>query len=378
MAAKRKKGGKEKSWMKLLYIFLLCAFFPLAYSMKDWAIQNPGWVEEIYAQKIYKPYSQAWSKLFAGYDFSVIEFFIYALIIVLLIALVWSVVKAFRNGRGIYTLLKWVVSLAAAASIGYFIFNAGWALNYYRAPLVNTMGYSNRLSSEDELYDLSRDLIEQANTVRAGLNENAEGVVAFPYSMDEALKKVPDIYESISDEYPMFAGEYSAPKPVYASELMNYTQITGIYMMFTAEANVNVAATTPLILATACHEAAHQRGFAREDEANFISYLVCREGGDAYFEYSGMLLALINAMNKLYAADSDRYFELRATYSQDLNDDLAYHSAFWDKYEGPVAEKVESVNNNYLKSNNQQDGVKSYGRMVDLLLAERRTRLGMD
>ena len=378
MAAKRKKGGKEKSWIRLFYTFLLCAFFPLTYFMKDWAVQNPGWVEDIYAEKIYKPYSQGWSKLFAGYDFSVIEFFIYALIIVLLISLVWSVIKAFRNGHGIYTILKWVVSLAAAASIGYFIFNAGWALNYYRAPLVNTMGYTNRLSSEDELYNLSLDLIAEANTVRAGLNENADGVVAFPYSIDEALKKVPDIYESISGEYPMFSGEYSAPKPVYASELMNYTQITGIYMMFTAEANVNVAATTPLILATACHEAAHQRGFAREDEANFISYLVCREGGDDYFKYSGTLLALINAMNKLYAADSDRYFELRATYSEDINDDLAYHSAFWDQYEGPVAEKADAVNNTYLKSNNQEDGVKSYGRMVDLLLAERRTRLGLE
>ena len=378
MAARRKNKGKEKSWVKLFYTFLLCAFFPLAYFMKNWAVQNPGWVEDIYAQKIYKPYSQVWSSLFAGYDFSVIEFFIYALIIVIIVSLIWSVIKAFRNGHGIYTILNWIVSLAAAASIGYFIFNAGWALNYYRAPLVNTMGYTNRLSSEDELYDLSRDLIQQANTVRAGLNENADGVVAFPYSIDEALKKVPEIYESISDKYPMFSGGYSAPKPVYASELMNYTQITGIYMMFTAEANVNVAATTPLILATACHEAAHQRGFAREDEANFISYLVCREGGDDYFKYSGTLLALINAMNKLYAADSDRYFELRATYSEDLNDDLAYHSAFWAQYEGPVAEKADAVNNTYLKSNNQEDGVKSYGRMVDLLLAERRTRLGLD
>jgi hypothetical protein len=43
-----------------------------------------------------------------------------------------------------------------------------------------------------------------------------------------------------------------------------------------------------------------------------------------------------------------------------------------------VAEKADAVNNTYLKSNNQEDGVKSYGRMVDLLLAERRTRLGLE
>jgi hypothetical protein len=234
------------------------------------------------------------------------------------------------------------------------------------------------MSSTDELEALCEDLIFEANTVRTGLNEDENGVLDIPYTIDETLKMVPEIYSDVSEEYTIFSGEYSAPKPVFASEYMNHTQITGIYMMFTAEANVNVATDGILLPSTACHEAAHQRGFAREDEANFIAYLVCRESGDDYFHYSGTLLALINAMNKLYAADSDRYFALRETYSEDLNDDLAYRSAFWKQYEGPVAEKAEAINNTYLQSNDQEDGVKSYGRMVDLLLAERRYRLGME
>lgn len=35
------------------------------------------------------------------------------------------------------------------------------------------------------------------------------------------------------------------------------------------------------------------------------------------------------------------------------------------------------VNDSYLKSNRQEDGVKSYGRMVDLLLADYRQRHGL-
>lgn len=380
MARKKKQKMKNtgKSWLKPFYTFLLCAFLPITVFLKDWAVKNPGWIEEVYARKWYSAYSQAWSKVFASFDFSFIEFFIYALIITLTVAIIWSVIRAFQNSHGIYTIINWIVSLAATASILYFLFTAGWALNYYRYPLVNTLGYSNRLSSAKELEDLCEDLIEEANAARENLDEDASGVVEFPYSAKEALSRVPGIYDKISDEYEVFAGDYSAPKPVYASPLMNYTQITGIYMMFTAEANVNVAAETPMILSTACHEAAHQRGFAREDEANFIAYLACREGGDDYFKYSGALLALINSMNKLYAADSDKYYELRETYSEKINTDLAHHSAFWAKYEGPVAESVEKANNTYLKSNNQQDGVKSYGRMVDLLLAERRDRLDID
>ncbi len=295
-----------------------------------------------------------------------------------MVSLIISLIIAIKKKHFIFTFIKWIISLLAAASILYFIFIAGWALNYYRVPLVTTLGYSNQLSTVNELEDLCAELIYDANKVRRNLANNSDGVMRLPYSNIEALKKVPDVYKKISDKYELFAGEYSAPKPVLMSKYMNYTQITGIFIMFTMEPNVNVAVESLLLPSTAVHEAAHQRGFAREDEANFISYLVAREGGDDYFKYSGTLLALINSMNQLYSVDAQKYYALRNTYSENINNDLNAHNAFWKLYEGPVAEKSEQVNNTYLKSNKQEDGVKSYGRMVDLLLAERRFRLGLD
>lgn len=49
--------------------------------------------------------------------------------------------------------------------------------------------------------------------------------------------------------------------------------------------------------------------------------------------------------------------------------DLEANSAFWDSYEGPVRETSERINDTYLKVNGQADGVKSYDRMVDLIVA---------
>ncbi|MCK5128615.1 MAG: DUF3810 domain-containing protein [Clostridiales bacterium] len=367
----------KKRWIQLGYIFLLCGFLPITIFLKNWAVKNPGWIEEVYAAKWYHSFSQPWSMLFSSFNFSFIEIFIYTLIIGLIVSIILSLISAFRECHGLYTLIKWIVSLAGTACVLYFFFNVGWALNYYRRPLAQTMEYNNRLSDSNELSELCEELIENANTVREELNEDIFGIVDWPYSHKDALQMVPQVYNNISKKYPMFDGEYSAPKPVLASSIMNYTQITGIFLMFTMEANVNVAVESSLFLSTACHEAAHQRGFAREDEANFISYLVCREGGDEYFKYSGTLLALINSMNQLYATDEDKYYELRGTYSDDVNADLYAQTLFWQKYEGPVAEKTEAFNDTYLKSNKQEDGIKSYGRMVDLLLAERRYRLGI-
>ena len=73
---------------------------------------------------------------------------------------------------------------------------------------------------------------------------------------------------------------------------MSRLGLSGFYMPFTGEPNFNDAQPDfdlPYVIA---HEKAHQRGFAREDEANFIAFLVCVNSTDPYLRYSGYLNAL--------------------------------------------------------------------------------------
>ena len=50
--------------------------------------------------------------------------------------------------------------------------------------------------------------------------------------------------------------------------------------------------------------------------------------------------------------------------------ELEANSAFWDRYEGTAAKVQEKVNDTYLKANGQAEGVKTYGRVVDLMLLD--------
>jgi hypothetical protein len=76
-------------------------------------------------------------------------------------------------------------------------------------------------------------------------------------------------------------------------------------------------------------------------------------------------------MNTLYSEDSESYFELRALYSEKLNHDFAVVSQYWQPFfDTPAAELSNTVNDVYLKANDLSDGIKSYGRMVDLLMAK--------
>ena len=82
------------------------------------------------------------------------------------------------------------------------------------------------------------------------------------------------------------------------------------------------------------------------------------------------MLALIHAGNQLATVDMERYNELWSHYSEGMITDLRKNSEYWEEFkDNKVTEVSKTVNDSYLKANHQVDGIQSYGRMVDLLLA---------
>jgi hypothetical protein len=158
-------------------------------------------------------------------------------------------------------------------------------------------------------------------------------------------------------------------KPVLLSEPWTYTHIAGVYTYFTGESNINVNFPDYTLPYTAAHEMAHQRGIAREDEANFVAFLVCAASDDDYIRYSGYLNLYEYVSNALYRADKDAYSEVRAELDPVARMEMSAYSKFFDKYRENVAATVtETVNNTYLTIQGTP-GTKSYGMVVDLAVA---------
>ncbi|MBP3927761.1 MAG: DUF3810 domain-containing protein [Clostridium sp.] len=159
------------------------------------------------------------------------------------------------------------------------------------------------------------------------------------------------------------------PKPLLVSWILSVQQLSGIYSPFTVEANYNQEMTAYNIPHTICHELSHLRGFMREDEANFIGFLACIGSEDAEYRYSGYLSGWIYAGNALAKVDFDAYAACLDRLREEVLLDLRENSIFWGRYESKISEAAETVNNTYLKANNQKYGVRSYGRVVDLMLS---------
>lgn len=77
-------------------------------------------------------------------------------------------------------------------------------------------------------------------------------------------------------------------------------------------------------------------------------------------------------INALYGENTEKYEELCERLNINALKDLQANNSFWDKYDGITAEVADRVNDIYLKANRQIDGVKSYGKVVDLMLGYQR------
>ena len=252
------------------------------------------------------------------------------------------------------------------ASVLFLLYTLNCGINYQRKSFSEQEGIVTEAYSVEELQRVCEILTQDVNTYAEQVERDGDGLMVLD-GLERELAV--EAMHSLGESYEGMAGFYPEPKALAGSWLLSVQNLSGIYAPFTVEANYNNDMTDYNIPFTACHELSHLRGFMQEEEANFIAYLACMESDVPEFRYSGSLLGWIHCTNALRREDIAAWKEVREQLSEKVLADLQANSEFWSSYEGKVSEVSEQINDHYLKANGQSDGVKSYGRMVDLLAA---------
>ena len=249
-----------------------------------------------------------------------------------------------------------------------FVWN--FAPGYNALPLDQHLGLERTPVSAEELAQTADILLEKLKALEKDILFTESGSSRMLYTYSQMNEKLMDAYAKASQKYDFINHFQSSVKPVMLSEPMSYTHITGVYTFFTGEANINVNFPDYTIPYTAAHELAHQRGIAREDEANFVAFLVCIESDDAYIRYSAYLNLYEYVVSALYSANYDLYKENYYKQPQNILGERIAYSEFFEKYrENTVADISEATNNAYLQSQGAPQGSRSYGMVVDLAVA---------
>ncbi len=291
--------------------------------------------------------------------FSVVEMGLYGLIL-LLGWDVWHLLR--KKWHGIFS--RWIFIVGALL----FLYTANCGINYYASAFSSYAGLEDGTYTAEELDALCSELVELVNeAAKNGRQSYRENRSAW---REESVKAM----QAAGETFSCLSGFYPKPKEVLVSQILSVQQLCGVYSPFTVEANFNGDMPDYNVPHTLCHELSHLKGFMREDEANFIGYLACISSENKAFCYSGYLTGWVYAGNALARVDMERYIELTNQLCNEARQDLDENSEFWDRYESKVSEVANQVNDTYLKMNSQSEGVKSYGRMVDLMLSYRRMR----
>ncbi len=259
------------------------------------------------------------------------------------------------------------MGVAAALSFLLAWFVLGWGLNYQRLSWADNQGWTVRGGTVTDLESLAKRLATRAGPLRQQAWKDGTPPWAALLS-----KGIPLAYGHAAQRWPILAGRYPGPKAAPVSLLFSWLGISGIYLPFTAEPLVNTGPQSWSLPFTAAHESAHLHGWAREDEANFLAFLVLADCGDARLEYSAWSMALLyvaGSLNDAGPAGVGAWKAITASLPHEVLDDWKAYFGYWERFKGPLQQAAQAVNDTYLKAQGQADGVKSYGRMVDLLLA---------
>lgn len=358
---------KEKKHGAFKYFLLL--FLPGAFLLVFFASRDQGFAEW-YATHIYKTVSLGFDWASSLLPFSLAEVLLLLFALWAVIYIVKAVIQLIRaKGKRLRVLWRAVINPVLLGSILLFVFVANAGVNYYRMPFEQAIGLEVTKSSVQELKALCYTLAEDATQLRTQLQEDENGIMRLSQSDSATAQRAKETYDKMQERYPTLTAGYGPTKQLWLSQYLSYTKITGFFFPFTVEANVNNDVPDYSIPSTMCHELSHVRGYMREEEANFIAYLVCMSSGDQELMYSGTMLAFVHAGNALSGVSRADYTDVFRTLGEGVQRDIKANSEYWAQFEGPVAQAASTMNDTYLKANGQQDGVKSYGKVTDLLLS---------
>ena len=366
MKKEKRRSGYRCAWLLLLV--------PLTLLLQLLCRSSPALTESIYSRHIYPVVSAVVSPVFGVLPFSAAEVILAALAVWLGWSIARGAIRFFRAGPSV--LLHGLLKLAAFAGTVFFLFYAMWGFNYYRQPLSADLKLGTGAPTKAELSAVTNREIAAVNALCPQISYDKNGHSAYAGGFRAMCAQVNEGYGRYAapqqPEKRFINRVYAWPKAIFPSSLMSYTGIEGIFVPFTYEPSVDTDYPAFVLPFDMSHEVAHFKGFAREDEANFLAYLACLSNPDVYFQYSGHMNALMYLSNALYETDQNLWKQDVSALDKRAARDLDFYNDYVQKHRSKAADVANQVNDDYLKAQGQP-GVISYDNFVNLLCGQYRT-----
>lgn len=322
----------------------------------------PEQTERLYVRAVYPHIPAALSRVSGRVSFSVGEVLLCAVLATCLILLVrFCVLFYLRRGERARRTLDAVRYTAWSAAGLLWLFLLTFGLNYQRPLLFDLLGFERRGANAAELEAMGREVVGRINESYAEAHA-ADRAVPDP---EQTAALLNESFDASPDLSLLPRGRYAPPKPLFASGAFTRIGLSGIFSPFTGEPNYNADMPDFQLPFTMAHEMAHQRGVARESEANFVAYLVCVNSRDPFVRYSGYRNGL-GVLNELYRLEPEKARELVKQLGPGFREDSRRAALFWAKATG--AALTNRINDLYLRANRVRQGTADYAASTTLIV----------
>jgi hypothetical protein len=326
---------------------------------------NSQWVETFYASKTYVVFSSFLRIIFGRLPFSIGD-------LLYLLVIVWFVWKTWRFSAKLFKRRlnrKWFANagyrLLIIAMLVYIIFNIFWGINYNRKEISEQLNLKLDKRDTADLKIVEQLLLQKVNESKQALVNKHE-----PYpSNKELFTRAVACYQQTEKLYPFLSYQPRSVKRSMFGLFGNYFGFTGYYNPFTGEAQVNTRVPKFILPYTTTHEIAHQLGYAKEEEANFVGYLAASSSTDTLFHYSAYLDLFVYANRQLFFVDSVAAIDFAKQLIPEVKADIKEWREFLRKHKNPLEPFIRWAYGNYLRANQQPKGMTSYDEVIADLIA---------
>ncbi len=282
-----------------------------------------------------------------------------------------------------WNFLQWFGWVLASASFLFMLHTGIYGLNFYAGPLSDDVRLDSLVDPETgaqlyldtELVETTQYLLDIANDLATQVPRHADGTPNYP-SFRELAEMAVDGFDTLvyDKTYSVFAGSAVPVKELGWADMYTSMGITGIHMPLTGESAVNPQTPAVAIPFVMCHEMSHRVCIAREQDANLGAFLACDANESPIFRYSGYFMAFRYCYNALAARNTSAtaaaaeqiYANISDLVMQDLS---SYRSFFTENQNEAFCNLADAANDTYLKVSGDEEGVKSYGQVTDLLVS---------
>lgn len=265
-----------------------------------------------------------------------------------------------------------LLNFAGFALFGFFTL---WGYNYGRIPFTQQMGL--KLEKLDTLA-LRQELeiaTEEALKARAACVQSSQiwekngEIPPLSNSLETTVHQATAAFLE-KQGYPNYAK--ARARQIRQQGFLHLFGISGIYMPYIGEANID-AALHPLEKPfTMSHELAHAYGWGDEATCNFVAYLACQDSNDPFLQYSALISYFRYVASNYRRVRPEAYKAFRAALPPYFIADLEAIKRRQDQY--PSWLDSSGLNDFYLKMQGVTEGVESYSKMVVLVYSWRKKK----